>query len=269
MKLCLFPLSFCLVAGLSVSGAEPKPFYLDSNQPAEKRIEDTGGQTSSRNTVGHQLVANRVTSEGMALRANENHALPLNAADPAFPLKVSPNHRYFVDANDVPFYWLGDTQWDLFRDFTLEDTKSALVDRAAKGFSVIQVMVLGVHGGTTPNVYGEQPFINDNPDTPNEAYFKRVDSIVKTADKLELVLVIGIYHQAEDYSRLITTNNAARWARWLGHRYRNCDNVIWTTYPTATNSFLPIARELAAGLLDGSGGRQLITVHPDPWASSS
>ncbi len=40
-------------------------------------------------------------------------------------------------------------------------------------------------------------------------------------------------------------------------------------YPTATNSFKPITLQLAAGLEEGSGGRLLITVHPDPWASSS
>ncbi|MGD0743740.1 MAG: DUF4038 domain-containing protein [Verrucomicrobiota bacterium] len=187
----------------------------------------------------------------------------------AFPLKVSSNHRYLVNRNDVPFYWQGDTQWELFKDFTFEDAKSVLADRAAKGFSAIQVMLLGVHGGTKPNVNGDRPFINNDPGTPNEAYFKEVDAVIKTADQFGIVLVIGIYHQAEDYSRLITTNNARRWARWLGERYKNCDNVIWAMYPRATNSFKPIMLELAAGLDDGSGGRQLITVHPDPWASSS
>lgn len=269
MKSHLFSLSLCLVAGLSVLGAEPKPFYLDDNQPAETRTEDSGGRNGSLDTFGHLTVSRHITGDGTVSLANEKHALPLDAANPAFPPRVSPNHRYFVDANNVPFYWLGDTEWDLFRDFSLEDAKSVLADRAAQGFSVIQVMLLGVHGGTTPNIYGERPFINDSPDTPNEAYFKEVDSVIKTADQFGLVLVIGVYHQAEDYSRLITTNNSVRWARWLGHRYGNCDNVVWTMYPTATNSFLPIVRELAAGLLEGSGGRQLITVHPDPWASSS
>ena len=44
---------------------------------------------------------------------------------------------------------------------------------------------MGVSDGTKPNVYGEKPWINDNPLTPNEAYFRNVDAVVKAAARGE------------------------------------------------------------------------------------
>jgi len=41
----------------------------------------------------------------------------------AFPIKVSPNGRYFVDPRDNPVFWLGTTQWQLCRDYNLDEAK--------------------------------------------------------------------------------------------------------------------------------------------------
>ena len=38
-------------------------------------------------------------------------------------------------------------------------------------------MLMGVGDGTKPNVHGEKPWIDNNPLTPNEAYFKNVDAV--------------------------------------------------------------------------------------------
>ena len=98
---------------------------------------------------------------------------PVASADPAaLPVKVSPNKRYFVDQNDRPVFWLGTTQWQLFRGYTLDDAKTILERTAAHGFSFVQVMLMGVGDGTVPNVYGHRGWIDNNPLTPNDAYFK-------------------------------------------------------------------------------------------------
>src|SRR5262245_50936547 len=60
------------------------------------------------------------------------------------PIRVSPNGRYFVDAQGAPFYFLADTQWELFRRYSLSDAKLILENRKAKGFSVVMVMLTGV-----------------------------------------------------------------------------------------------------------------------------
>lgn len=189
--------------------------------------------------------------------------------NPQFPLKIAENNRYLTDQNNVPFYWLGDTEWDIFRDFTLTDAEALLEDRAEKGFSVIQTMIFGVSGGTRPNLMGEKPFIKDDPEKPNEAFFKFVDSVVEIADKKGLIVVLGIYHKSDDYGRLITIKNARTWARWIGQRYKNNKNIIWSMFPSANDSYVPIVRELAAGLMEGDGAAHLITVHPDPAQASS
>ena len=41
--------------------------------------------------------------------------LPASAASGSLPvLKVSDNRRFLVTADDRPFFWLGDTAWELF-----------------------------------------------------------------------------------------------------------------------------------------------------------
>ena len=42
------------------------------------------------------------------------------------PIRVSSDGRYFVDQNETPFFWLGDTQWQLFRSFTPAEVETIL-----------------------------------------------------------------------------------------------------------------------------------------------
>ena len=185
------------------------------------------------------------------------------------PIRVSQDGRYFVDRAGAPLFWLGDTQWELFLRFDERDAASLCEKRVQQGFSVVQIMLLGVGGGRKSNAYGDKPLVNDDPLTPNERYFRRVDSVLEMADRKNLICVIGIYHKTDDYGRLITLANARPWAKWVGERYRRFPNVIWSMYPEAKDRYTPIVRELAAGLREGDGGGHLITVHPDPSPASS
>ena len=47
------------------------------------------------------------------------------AAELVFPMKVSENQRYFVDQAGEPVFWLGTTQWQLFREYTLEEARNS------------------------------------------------------------------------------------------------------------------------------------------------
>ena len=78
------------------------------------------------------------------------------------PIRVSENGRYFVDERGKPFYFLADTQWELFRRYSLEDAKFILGNRKAKGFTVVMVMLTGVGPGTEPNLAGERPWLNQD-----------------------------------------------------------------------------------------------------------
>lgn len=187
--------------------------------------------------------------------------------EPVYPVKVSSNGRYFVDQNCRPVFWLGTTQWQLFREFTLEEARLIIEKSKDKGFVFIQVMLMGVGDGTKPNVYGQKPWINDDPLTPNEAYFTNVDAVLDIARQNNVNISMTLYHQR--YRKAITTEKARAWAKWLATRYKSVPNIVWSMTPEAKPEFVPVLRELAAGLHDGDGGRHLITFKPDPSPYSS
>ncbi len=190
-----------------------------------------------------------------------------SAEQTAFPVKVSSNKRYFVDQRGNPVFWLGTTQWQLFREYKLEEAKTILEKTGSHGFAFVQVMLLGVGDGTATNVYGQKPWINNDPLTPNEAYFKNVDAVVRIARDNNLAISMTLYHQR--YRQHITMKNARQWAKWLARRYKNSPNIVWSMTPEARQEFVPILRELAAGLHAGDEGRHLVTFKPDPAPYSS
>ena len=181
--------------------------------------------------------------------------------------KVSPNGRYFVDQKGTPVFWLGTTQWQLFRDNKREDARRILEKTKENGFTFAQVMLLGVGDGAKSNILGERPWASVDPLTPNEAYFTNVDAVLRIADQHNVVISLTLYHQR--WRKIITEKNARTWARWLGQRYKNVPGIVWSLIPEAKAEYVPVLRELAAGLREGDGGAHLITVEPDPSPYSS
>jgi hypothetical protein len=184
-----------------------------------------------------------------------------------WPVKVSPNGRYFTDAAGKPVFWLGTTQWELFRGYRLEDAKTILEKTASHGFTFVQVKLLGQGDGSRTNVYGHKPLLNDEASTPNEAYFTNVDAVVRAARDHNLALSMSLYHQS--YRRHIPLEKARAWAKWLAGRYKDAPNIVWSTTPEATQQFVPILREIAAGLREGDPLHRLITFKPDPAPAPS
>ena len=182
-------------------------------------------------------------------------------------IRVSSNGRYFVDANGAPFYFLADTQWELFRRYTPTQARLILENRKAKGFTVVMAMLTGVGDGTGPNFGGAHPWLNDNPAAPNPAYFTNVDAVVKLALTNDIQLLIGLYHQT--YAGRMTMDNAKQWAAWVTARYREYPNIVWTLYPKATDDYKPIISRLAEGIEEGDRGRHLVSMHPDPSPATS
>ena len=190
-----------------------------------------------------------------------------SAAAAPGPMGVSQTGRYFVDAKGEPFYFLADTQWELFRRYSLSEARLILENRKAKGFTVAMVMLTGVGDGTGPNLAGHHPWLNDDPATPNPAYFTNVDAVVKLALANDIQLLIGIYHQT--YGSRMTGDNARPWAAWVTGRYRDYPNILWTIYPQAADSYKPIIAQLAEGIQEGNRSRHLVSMHPDPSPASS
>jgi hypothetical protein len=59
---------------------------------------------------------------------------------PVYPVKVSDNGRYFVDQEGKPVFWLGTTQWQLFREYKTEDARTILEKTA----DILVAVLLGV-----------------------------------------------------------------------------------------------------------------------------
>jgi uncharacterized protein DUF4038/collagenase-like protein with putative collagen-binding domain len=193
-------------------------------------------------------------------------------------LKVSENHRYLVHDDGKPFFYLGDTAWELFHKLNREESERYLKNRATKSFTVIQAVVLpeldGLH---VPNAYGQTPLRNDDPLQPNEEYFKHVDWVVKRANQLGLF--IGMLPTWGDKwnkawgagPEIFTPQNAEIYGQWLAHRYRDA-GIIWILggdRNVENDRQKQILRAMARGLQGGDGGTHLITLHPTGGQSSS
>ena len=199
-------------------------------------------------------------------------------SEPLPKLKVSDNHHFLVTESGQPFFWLGDTAWELFHRLNREEAERYLQNRAAKGFTVIQAVVLAELGGLSdPNPYGELPLIYKDPTKPNENYFKHVDWIVARAN--ELGLYIGLLPTWGDKwnkkwgngPEIFTPDNAAIYGEWIGKRYRGA-GIVWILggdRPVENERHKAILRAMAEGLRKGDGGAHLITLHPTGGRSSA
>lgn len=188
----------------------------------------------------------------------------------AQPVRVSQNGRFLEQADGTPFFYLGDTAWELFHRLSREEADRYLSDRAEKGFTVIQAVVLSQIGGIDdPNANGDLPLVDGDPSRPIEAYFEHVDYIVEKAASLGLTIGMlptwGNYWNSISPDDIIfTPENARTFGNYLGQRYRDQpiiwilggDNNIHTTEDRA------IIEAMAAGLRAGDRGQNLITYHP-------
>jgi Protein of unknown function (DUF4038)/Putative collagen-binding domain of a collagenase len=193
-------------------------------------------------------------------------------------LKVSDNRRFLVHDDGTPFFYLGDTAWELFHRLTIDEAERYLKDRAAKGFTVIQAVALAeIDGLHTPNMHGDLPLIDDDPARPNEAYFTHIDAIISVAAALGLH--VGLLPTWGDKwnqkwgvgPEIFTPANARAYGLWLGRRYIDAP-LIWILggdRPIESEDHRAIICAMAEGLREGDGGRHLMTFHTwGPHASS-
>lgn len=90
--------------------------------------------------------------------------------------------RYLQYEDGTPFFWLGDTAWELFHRLTKSEIEQYLENRRGKGFNVIQAVALAEFNGLLkPNMNGDIPFNNLDPEQPNEKYFAFVDEVIALA----------------------------------------------------------------------------------------
>lgn len=193
-------------------------------------------------------------------------------------LRISENQRYITEEDGSAFFWLGDTAWELFHRLDREEATRYLENRAKKGFTVIQAVVLAeLDGLNTPNPYGETPLINNDPSQPNDAYFEHVDFIVNKAE--ELGMYIGMLPTWGDKFNkkwgvgpvVFNPINARAYGEFLGNRYKD-KPIIWILggdRNPEVDEHIAIIRAMAEGIEAGDSGAHLMTYHPQGGSNSA
>jgi hypothetical protein len=195
-------------------------------------------------------------------------------------LRVSDNQRFIVKENGDPFFWLADTAWELFHRCNRQEAEMYLKTRAAQGFNVIQAVALAeIDGLNTPNPYGETPLINNDPATPNDAYFEHVDYIISKAEELGLYIALlptwgdKLFRNSWGIGpEVLNPENARTFGEWIGQRYHDNDHIIWVIggdrNPREGSNDVLVWNAMAEGIAASAGGyqRTLMSFHPQPKA---
>ena len=195
-------------------------------------------------------------------------------------LQVSDNQRFLVTSEGEPFFWLGDTGWEMLHRLDRQEMEHYMRDRAGKGFTVIQTVIVSeINGLTFPNREGHLPFVDFNPGAPVEDYFALVDYAIAKAEEMGLVLallptwhryVLPGSHPLENDQAVFDPANAYAYGLFLGQRYKDAPNIVWVLggdWPAGPQK--EIWDALALGLEDGEEGAHLKTYHPRGQQTSS
>ncbi len=186
-------------------------------------------------------------------------------------LRVSDDKKYLVTADNEPFFWLGGTAWELIHRLSKEEIDLYLTDRAEKGFTVIQTVVLAeLDGLNEPNYYGERPLVEHDPTRLNEKYFELVDYVLSRSE--ELGLYVGLLPTWGDKFNqkwgkgpvIFNPQNAEIYGKLLAQRYNSHSNLIWILggdrLPEKEEHY-EIIRAMAKGIREFDSNH-LITYHP-------
>jgi|GEM_PF-240790 len=201
-------------------------------------------------------------------------------------LNVSRDGRHLVLEDGTPFFWLGDTAWELLHRLSLDETELYLRTRRNQGFNVIQTVALAeLDGLRIPNANGDVPFLSLDTLEPNEAYFAHVDKVLELAGQYGLYVALlptwgdkllepgaGPKIFAPDYEDQgaeAAKQRACRYGEWLGARYKDLPHLIWVLggdrdlddERDPDGILRNVVRSLVKGLKQGDGGRHLMTYH--------
>lgn len=209
-------------------------------------------------------------------------------------IQVSENKRFLVTADGKPFFYLGDTGWELFHRLDRKHAVQYLDTRARQGYNVIQAVALAeLDGISDPNAYGDLPLIDrdptrpavtpgTNPSKPAEYdYWDHVDYIVDQANARGIYIGLlptwgrwAVKGNRSDEDLLLTPANAANYGEFLGKRYGK-KGIIWIIGGDRTpTGYEETWRALAKGIAKGVTGTEdygglLMTFHPRGGQTSS
>lgn len=175
------------------------------------------------------------------------------------PLRVS--GRYFMEG-DKPFFWLGDTAWLLFHRLNLEEAYQYLRNRKELGFHVIQAVLVN-------SVAGDPVMDNEVKDASQPEYWDFCDQVIRMAEEMGLYLALLPAWGSLVKKKILTEDNAERFAHFLGKRYQNAPNLIWILGGDVRGSDGPGVFRKEARILKQYNPERLIGFHPFGRTSSA
>jgi len=193
-------------------------------------------------------------------------------------LQVSENQRFLVKEDGSPFFWMADTAWELFHRCDSSEVQLYLDKRAEQGFNVIQAVALAeLDGLNTPNANGHKPFVANNPEQPNAAYFDYVGWVIAEASKRDLYIALlptwgdKLYkHSWGVGPEIFSPSNAFVFGKWMGERFKYHKNIIWVIggdrNPREGFKDVEVWNQMAKGILTAYPDHDdiLLTFHPQP-----
>lgn len=206
-------------------------------------------------------------------------------------ISVHPEKHYLQTADGKPFFWLGDTAWELFHRLNREEAEAYLETRRQQGFNVIQAVVLAEFDGLRkPNVYWDLPLQDFDPtqlittpgnnpkDSVQYDYWDHVDFVIRTAAKKGLYIGLlptwgdKLTHLWGDGPVIFNEKNARVYGKIVAERYKNDTNIIWilggdrpAVYEGKDKKQYddrPIWSAMAAGIQEVADNEAFITYHP-------
>ena len=194
-------------------------------------------------------------------------------------LQISENGHYLQTSDGTPFFYQGDTAWELFHRLDKDEADEYLKDRAEKGYNVIQAVALAeLDGVDVPNAYGFNPLSDRDPMTPftvdgdDNDYWDHVDYIIGKANSLGMYVALlptwGRYWH--DGTPLFTPQSAAVFGRWIADRYSKYD-IIWVMGGDR-NPNTPFRDSVIVSMAEAvksADCKNLLTYHPAGGYSSS
>ncbi len=193
--------------------------------------------------------------------------------------------RYLAWDNGEPFFYLGDTAWEIFHRLNREEMEHYFAQRARQGYTAIQGVALAEFEGiTVPNAYGRLPleFVDGTPDPTKPdlcgeySYWDHVDFAVDTAAKNGLFIAL-LPTWGDKFNLcwgkgpvVFNPENAYEYGKFIGARYADKENIIWMLggdRKLDTPTHRAIIDNMAKGIRE-MDANHLITFHP-PGAGNS
>ena len=197
-------------------------------------------------------------------------------------LTVKEGSSYFWKDGRI-FFWLGDTAWLMFHKLKWEEINTYLMNRAEKGFNVIQTVA--VHHFPAVNAYGQPAFADDDWRRPLSGgsngdcqrplaggpdwngYWPLVDWTIKRAGELGLyVALLPHWGNLSDHTNL---EDMETYVEFLADRYGAEENVIWMTGGDIRGDDRPDYWKAMGSLLRRRCPNRRITFHPFGRTSSA